>query len=203
MNYLQSVLPLLSQMLLMLVLISMIIGRWINVSRIRFAVIAALLLLGLLAPVNGLSVSQWLRSVVGDLSVLTLVVFLDVLTRRLLGSSLLKFSSRNYLLRGIALTGAVFYPLALGLTAYDPYQLGYAPILLGTLLVCFSLLAWFRSMRDLAVVLLLPLLAYNLHLLESANLWEYLLDPVLLSYALVQGVFTIKFIRFKSDGSRT
>jgi hypothetical protein len=196
---LHSALPALGQVLLLAVLVTLLLGRWIKEARIRQSVVAALLLLCLFVPVYGLSVAQWLRSVVGDLSVLTSIIFLNILAQRLLNFSLLKPASRSNLLWGVVLVGVVFYPLALGVSAYDPYQLGYSPILLTVLLILFSLMAWFRGKRDLAIILLLPLLTYNLHLLESTNLWEYLLDPVLVIYALVQSVAGFKFIRYKKD----
>lgn len=196
-----NMLPVLGQVLLLAVLITLLVGRWIKDARIRQSVIVVLLLLGLLVPVYGLTVAQWLRSVVGDLSVLTAVIFLNILAQRLLNFSLLKPASRSSLLLGVVLVGLVFYPLALGVSAYDPYQLGYSPIWLAVLLLLFSLMAWFRAKRDLAIFLLLPLLAFNLHLLESSNLWEYLLDPVLLIYALVQILLGFKFIQSKRYGS--
>ena len=77
-------------------------------------------------------------------------------------------------------------PLALGLGPVDPYAFGYAPLGMTILLSLASVLTWFRGGRDLAVVLLLPIVAFNLQLLESNNLWDYLLDPILLAYAMVQ-----------------
>lgn len=201
MNMLHSVLPLAGQVLLLAVLITLMLGRWIKAVRIRSGVIAALLLIGLFVPVYGLSVSQWLRSVVGDLSVLTSIIFLNILTQRLLNFSLVRPSSRSNLLLGVVLVGVVFYPLAMGVSAYDPYQLGYSPLFLTALLIVFSLMAWSASKRDLAIILLLPLLAYNLHLLESVNLWDYLLDPVLLMYALVQSLVALKYFRNTKIGS--
>lgn len=202
MNLLHNVLPLLSQALVLAVLLTLIVGQRIKAARIRLGVLAGLMLLGLLVPVYGLSVSQWLHSVVGDLSITSLIILINILSQRLLNFSLLKPSSRRYLLLGIALVGVAFYPLALGVSAYDPYQLGYAPLTLTALLVLLSLAAWLLSMRDLAFVLLLPLVAFNLHLLESSNLWDYLLDPVVLIYALVQSVLGIKFFRLKREGNK-
>ena len=34
------------------------------------------------------------------------------------------------------------------------------------------------------MVLLATILAYNLHLLESGNLWDYLVDPILVLVAI-------------------
>ena len=195
MSVLHNILPLFGQVLLLAVLITLMLEQWIKEIRIRQGAIALLVLLGMFVPVNGLTIAQWLRSVVGDLSVLTLVILLNILMQRLLGFSLLGASSRKLLLFGIVIIGVVFYPLAMGVTAYDSYQLGYSPILLSVLVILGSLLLWFSSRRDLAVILLLPMVAYDLHLLESTNLWEYLLDPVLLAYALVQTLVSFKFLQ--------
>ncbi len=203
MSVLHNMLPLLGQVLLLAVLVTLMLGQWIKNIRIRQGATALLMLLGLLVPVNGLSVAQWLRSVVGDLSVLTLLVFLNILMQRLFNFSLFGASSRKLLLVGVVVIGVMFYPLALGLAAYDPYQLGFLPVFLSVLLISTSLLAWFRNHRDLAVILLLPLVAYNLQMLESTNLWDYLLDPVLLIYALVQTIIYLKFLRNKQNRSAT
>lgn len=190
-----NILPYVGQVLLVSVLITVMPGKLVKDSRQRMGMVAALLALGLFLPVYGLSIAQWLRSVVGDLSVLTLVVFLNILAQRLFNHNLLAPATRSNLLLGVVLVGAVFYPLALGVSAFDPYRLGYAPVLLPVLLCLASIVAWVKARRDLAIILLLPLIAFNLHLLESTNLWDYLLDPVLLIYALVQGLLNLNFIR--------
>lgn len=189
MSMMQSILPYLGQVLLLTVLLTVLLGRFIKDSRQRIVVVTVLLALSLFLPVSGLTIAQWLRSVLGDLSVLTLVIFSNILALRLLNFNLLAPATRNSLLLGVALVGAAFYPLALGVSAFDPYRLGYTPVLMTALLSLVSIIAWLRAKRGLAIIMLLPLLAYNMHLLESTNLWDYLLDPVLLIYALlVQGL---------------
>jgi hypothetical protein len=69
------------------------------------------------------------------------------------------------------------------------------------MLALVSAVSWLKGLRDLAVILLLPLLAFNLHLLESANLWDYLLDPVLMIYAVVQSAAYIWNSRFSRQGA--
>lgn len=186
MNIWQHILPYLGQVLLVSVLLTVWFGNFIKNDRTRLIVIGSLILSGLLIPIYGLSFAQWLRSAVGDPSILGMVVIANILTQRLFKYDLLETSARTYLLSGVALVGIVFYPMALGVTAYDPYRMGYAPELLPVALCLVSILSWFKSNRGLAIILLLPLLAFNLRLLESNNLWDYILDPILVIYALTQ-----------------
>jgi hypothetical protein len=82
-----------------------------------------------------------------------------------------------------ALTAAalVFYPLALGLGPFDPYGLGYRPIVL--LAAFLPLAGWLARGRHQAwlVILGFDLLAYAAGLFN--NLWDALFDPVLVLLA--------------------
>lgn len=195
MSILHNALPYLGQVLLLAVLLTLMSGSLVKDMRLHRVSVAVLLLVGMFVPVYGLTFAQWLRSVVGDLSVFTLLIFANILARRLLNQNLLPLVARNKLLPGIAVVGLVFYPLALGVGEFDPYRLGYAPVLMTALLCLASILAWLNACRGLAVILPLPLIAFNLQLLESTNLWDYLLDPVLFTYAVVQGGLNMKSFR--------
>lgn len=77
---------------------------------------------------------------------------------------------------------AVFYPLALGLGPFDPYALGYqARALLLALLPLAAWLAWRRQTAWL-FILAFDLFAYALGLF--GNLWDALLDPLLVLASL-------------------
>lgn len=203
MNLTFNFFPYASQILLMAVVVSLMLGKYVKDSRQRLGVVAGFTALCIFLPVFGLSIAQWLRSVLGDFSVLTLAIFINIIAQRMFNFDLLNPISRKRMLLGVVLVGLVFYPLALGVSAYDPYQLGYSPVLLPVFLVMISIIVWFKSRRDLAIILLLPLLAYNLKLLESDNLWDYLIDPVLMGYALVQCLLSGKFFIFKKLGLKT
>lgn len=195
MSMLHNALPYLGQVLLVAVLATVLFGKFVKDARQRMAVVAVLTVLGMLLPVSGLTFAQWLRSVVGDLSVLTFILFLDILAQRLSDHRLLDSATRNRLLSGVVVVGVVFYPLALGVSKFDPYRLGYDPVLMTAILCLVSVFAWMKAYRGLAIILPLPLIAFNLQLLESTNLWDYLLDPIVMIYAVVQSAFYIKFLR--------
>ncbi len=188
MSILQSGFALLEQGILWLVLITLLAGKRLDNLPQRKGVIGGLLVAVLVIPVNGLSLGAWLRSVIGDLSMMGMVVFADVASRRIFSFRLVCQDVRQWVLRGIVLTGLMFYPLALGMSALDPYQWGYAPVVMGVALAGSAFWAWLNGARGLALLLLLPVLAYHLQLLESRNLWDYLIDPVVFVYALVQAV---------------
>jgi hypothetical protein len=146
-----------------------------------------------LLPLQGLPVAGYIRGVLGDFSIVTLLLLGSALWFGFGNGAWLNDSSRFLLLAAIAVVGALFYPPALGLTGFDPYQLGYAGLFLPSMFLLLSLTAWFTGRRGLAVLLLLPVAAYNLQLLESDNLWDYLLDPWLVIYSwmwLLKGLFS-------------
>ena len=77
--------------------------------------------------------------------------------------------------RGLSL----LYPLALGISPFDPYALGYHGRVRGLLvaLALVAVFAWWRGRLLLLLALLLGVGAFRLEALESTNLWDYLLDP--------------------------
>ncbi len=93
---------------------------------------------------------------------------------------------------------AVFYPLALGLGPFDPYAIGYQPWPL--LLACGALAAalWRWRRNDWLLILALALAGYAGGLF--ANLWDALVDPLLVLVALV---VTIRQLARKPAGGET
>lgn len=133
-----------------------------------------------LIPLGGTSLCQYLRGFWNDVSPTTLQLCLLSLAgwqwppRQRLG-----------LLVSTLLGAALLYPTALSNLPLDAYRWGFAaqaPIFLGAL-VLLGLLA-LRSAPVLAVILGLDLFAFGAGLLDGDNLWDYLLDPILVTYAL-------------------
>ncbi|MBT4494971.1 MAG: hypothetical protein HOC70_17145 [Gammaproteobacteria bacterium] len=78
----------------------------------------------------------------------------------------------------------VLYPTALGFTPVDLYRLGFQPVVLGPIVfMLFAVSVWFSSWLP-AIMLPTGFIAFYFGCLESDNLWDYLIDPVITIYAI-------------------
>lgn len=144
---------------------------------------AALIVLGmLLVPLHGLILAGYVRGFFGDFSATSWMVMLAAVIRRTGGPTLLDAVDRRRLWWLAAFGGLLLYPMTGGLTVFDPYAFGYQPLWLIVLLL--PIMLWLAAVRSrLFWLLALAVLAFDWHLLESPNLWDYLLDFWLVLYA--------------------
>jgi hypothetical protein len=84
----------------------------------------------------------------------------------------------------IALVAIAFYPLALGVGMIDPYAWGYGSIALLAGVLATALVAWLAGSNRIAFILAVAILAWTVGWHESANLWDYILDPFLGLWAI-------------------
>lgn len=137
---------------------------------------------------SGDSINLYVRGIFNDLSISTLILLSYYCIR--------PEANKNQTLPVfflIAITGLLFYPAALGLGAIDPYQWGFInkdhglfpPLLFLVLLAVLMVFALLKNYSLLLLSLVLSTLAYQAGLLESRNLWDYLLDPLIFIYALI------------------
>jgi len=84
----------------------------------------------------------------------------------------------------IALVAIVFYPLALGVGMLDPYAWGYGSIALLVAVIATALVALLLGSNRIAIILALAILAWAVGWHESANVWDYILDPFLGLWAI-------------------
>ena len=172
------------EMSLTCAVVLIILSQKMSSKEIPFAIrlLAVLLLVNLFFWPLGMSLelplSAYVRGVTGELSIVTML---------LLWSSMLPAAQKTPL--GfkvvVALIAIAFYPLALGLGMLDPYVWGYGSIgfLIATIFfaIACGLAGWTKGVWILSIAII----AWTVHWHESANLWDYLLDPFLAIWALL------------------
>lgn len=141
-------------------------------------------------PVLGLSLAGWLRGMVGDLSISSVVLLaVAIITRmhRLAGGTADESwfaRQRLALLSFISVLAFLLYPFALGIGMVDPYRFGFGSVIFIVLLGVLSLWALKRNLVLLVLTIALAVLAWRLAWYESTNLWDYLIDVPLAIYAM-------------------
>ncbi len=141
--------------------------------------------------VSGDSINIYCHGLVNDLSISSIVltgyylIIADSSSYRMTKKSIPVF----YL---IGLSGLFFYPAALGLGTIDPYSWGFinnseqlSSLIFISLIAILIIFSFIKQYSLLLFTLVLCLAAYQLKLLESRNLWDYLFDPLIFSYALI------------------
>ncbi len=135
-----------------------------------------------LARMGDLRLIAYPAGVLGDLSITTQVLLAAAVVKRVSGVNVLPAADRSFLLAAAASTGLILYALSSGLTALDLYSLGFGSGAFMVVLALATILCW-RYRPGAALVILFGVLAFDLGLLASANVWDYLLDPALVLFA--------------------
>ena len=138
----------------------------------------------MLIPFGDMPLAAYVRGVTGDLSITTLVMICCALSRHWFGCGTADTMTRQVLMLTIALAALALYPMALGVSAFDPYRPGYGEPLFVAALLLVALAAWIRKYHLIASCIALAILAWAAGWYESDNLWDYLLDPWIAIYAL-------------------
>ena len=158
-----------------------------GIARLRRAHPGPLLLAALVAalvPIGALPAAGYVRGILGDLSVTTVLLLLRGLLRPVLGWAAIDARSRLALQVLVAVSGLVLYPPALGLGSFDPYRLGYANTWFITGLLALAVAAGLLRLTLVTWCLALAVLAWAVGAYESHNLWDYLVDPLVAAWGL-------------------
>jgi hypothetical protein len=125
-----------------------------------------------------LPLAAYVRGVTGDLSiVLTLLLWSSLLPSSKTTPSVFKLA--------IAMIALGFYPFALGLGMVDPYAWGYGSIAFLIAVLLFALVCGLANWARGVWIIAIAIIAWSAHWHESANLWDYVLDPFLAIWALL------------------
>jgi hypothetical protein len=173
-------------------------------ARLRLALLLGAVFVLTLIPFGGMPLAAYVRGVTGDLSITTLILMWCAMLRPWFGSVAVEAKHRFALLVLIALSALALYPMALGISTYDPYRLGYGNPQFVVVLLLLALAAWFQKSSLIALCIAVATLAWVVGWYESDNLWDYLLDPFVAIYALAAiiscGVKTL--LKSQRDSSR-
>lgn len=151
---------------------------------LRLVILFFAALMILLVPLRGAPLLYALRAAISDFSITTFILATAACLGDALRHDVIPAAQRRILLRTVAAIAVLFYPLSLGLGPVDPYAWGYFST---PMLAAFGLASLaFLLHRDYWIVLILgaALLSATAGLLQSTNLWDYLIDPVLSLYAV-------------------
>ncbi len=131
-----------------------------------------------------LPLSAYVRGVIGDLSIVTVVLLLSTL--------LMRNQSTPWLAKlAIGLVGLIFYPFALGLGMFDPYGWGYSSAALLIAVLIFALISAAANWNAGVWMVGLAIIAWSVGWHESTNLWDYLIDPFLMLWAILGLITTL------------
>jgi len=144
---------------------------------VRSRIAAVLLALLVLVPVHGgVSPAMALRGLWGDPSVTTL----QLLVLALAGRTPPALRSGWRAPACLTVVAAALYASALGPWNLDLYRFGYQPAALAAAFGAIALIAWWRGQPLYLWLLAIDLIAWRAGCLESTNLWDALLDPLLM-----------------------
>jgi hypothetical protein len=176
MNYLHNYIGLLG-CLLFLVALPLTVFKQPRFSRKTITIVIFSMLGLAILPINDLILLAYIRAVLADLSITSMIMLSILIASSYSGQQYIK-SHEQHLLGNSLLVGAlILYPLGLGLTPYDTYASGYgSPMFFTGLLIFVAYLFWKKVFFVLGL-LLTAIMAYLFNALPSDNLWDYLLDP--------------------------
>jgi hypothetical protein len=131
----------------------------------------------LLVPIQGLAIARWVAGLNTNFSVPLTGMLAVAVCQRGLGRQ--TFAERDWIAGWSfgAIGSLTLYPLALGVSGFDPYEWGwrFSPLFV----IVAALSSWLIWKKNrFGILLLVAVVAFHLRLLESSNYWDYLLDPI-------------------------
>lgn len=146
----------------------------------------AVFFVALWCPVGAalLPIVAYLRGLSSDPSMTLVMLACLALLRSLSGFPAIAKREQLAVFAAVAAAAVFLYPLALGWGDWDAYRLGWGAPGMWVALLVVSLVCWLQGLRLLPMLVVVALLAWTAGLLESTNLWDYLLDPWLAIIAI-------------------
>lgn len=130
----------------------------------------------------------YLRGISSDLSITLVMLACLGLCQGLSGWSEIEKREYTAVFVVVAAAALFLYPFALGWGDWDTYRLGWGAPGMWMALLVLSVVCWSKGLRLLPALVSLALLAWTAGIMESTNLWDYLMDPWLAIIAMGQCV---------------
>ena len=153
----------------------LVLGRNPRLSRTRItgSLLVAFFLLRI--PIAGWSSFSWIRVLEPNPSFTLTGLLAVALLQRVSGKKIFRSIDWNAAWAFGAVAALLLYPMGLGLSSHDSYSWGWGiwiPVLIAVAAAILLLLG-----NRFGIILILSQLGSLLHLQESANLWDALVDP--------------------------
>ena len=129
-------------------------------------------------------VVAYVRGITGDLSITLIALAVWRIGQCAFGWRASSKQEQVTVMAAVAVAAIFLYPLALGWGDWDAYRPGWGSWGMLLALLILSVVSWAKGLRVLPALIALALLSWTLGLMESGNLWDYLLDPWLSVFAL-------------------
>lgn len=134
--------------------------------------------------IDGLSLGDYMRSYTDDLAITTSLLLVWYGLSRLRGVHSLSINHKSQLALCFAAMTLFLYPATLGMSAVDPYRLGFSPAPLLASMAAICLWLWWQANHVALALITLATGAFLLDVKDSDNYWDYLIDPLLGLYCL-------------------
>lgn len=151
---------------------------------LRTAILALPAAIVLLIPMEGFPAGRWLVSYQANTSLPLVILLFGTVFEKAFKIRILDAKATLACRLFSVGAGLLLYPMALGIGTYDPYCAGWHFSWLFCLTLATTLILLIMKNR-FSMVLLAAVLAYDFHLLESINLWDYLVDPLMVLVSIV------------------
>ena len=158
-------------------------GRWVE-----WFVAGFFVFLWMPAGPASLPVVAYVRGISSDPSMTLIALACLSMTQDFMDRSLVSRREYTALFAVVALAAVFLYPSALGWGDWDAYRLGWDGKALWLALLAISLLFLSLRLWLLPALVCFALMAWTSGVLESANLWDYLLDPWLVIFSISRSV---------------
>lgn len=166
-------------------------ARLRQIKQVKFKILVSLSFLVLMLfplPFLELPFLLYCRGLWGDLSIATVLLASVFVGRHTILSPQQHFDvyvAQDFkaMYWFLVIAGLTLYPFALGIGYFDPYSFGYTIQFQFLLIACAAVALWRHSFL-LAHWIILSLIAKQLNIYESDNLFDILLDPLICLFAL-------------------